>query len=79
MREKKISDFCKGLAPVGRILEDPDHYVWGCSPIYGPDGRIHVFYSKWPNAAGFGGWLTKVPMKSWTMPSKAGAAMGGIR
>ncbi|MHC4372699.1 MAG: glycoside hydrolase family protein [Planctomycetota bacterium] len=57
MREKKISDFCKGLAPVGRILEDPDHYVWGCSPIYGPDGRIHVFYSKWPNAAGFGGWL----------------------
>jgi hypothetical protein len=30
----------------------------GCSPILGPDRKIHVFYSKWPNAAQHQGWLT---------------------
>lgn len=58
MTEKKVSDFCKRLEPIGRILEDPDYNVWGCSPIYGPDGKIHVFYSKWPNEARHQGWLT---------------------
>jgi len=53
-----ISNFCKQLAPVGRILEDPDHNVWGCSPIYGPDGKVHVFYSKWVNRAKHQGWIT---------------------
>jgi len=52
------SDFCKRLKPVGRILEDPDHNVWGCSPIYGPDGRVHVFYSRWKNEAKHQGWIT---------------------
>ena len=52
------SDFCRRLEPVGRILEDPDYNVWGCSPILGPEGEIHVFYSKWPNAAQHQGWLT---------------------
>lgn len=41
------SSLCSRLEPRGRILEDPDHYVWGCAPIYGPDGRVHVFYSRW--------------------------------
>jgi hypothetical protein len=54
---ERESDFCKGLTGVGRILEDPDWYVWGCSPIYGDDGRVHVFYSRWPKEAGHGGWL----------------------
>ncbi|MFC1763308.1 glycoside hydrolase family protein [Planctomycetota bacterium] len=52
------SEFCQRLKPVGRLLEDPDYNVWGCSPILGPDERIHVFYSKWPNAAKHQGWLT---------------------
>lgn len=57
MMKEQESDFCKGLSGVGRILEDPDFYVWGCSPIRGDDGRVHVFYSRWPKEAGFGGWL----------------------
>ena len=57
-RPEVVSDFCKNLIGVGRILEDPDYNVWGCSPIYGPDGKVHVFYSRWKNEAGFGGWLT---------------------
>ena len=57
-REKVVSDFARKLSGVGRILEDADYNVWGCSPIYGPDGKVHVFYSRWKNEAGFGGWIT---------------------
>lgn len=57
-REEVTSGFCDRLEPVGRILEDPDYNVWGCSPIYGSDGEVHVFYSKWPNEAAHKGWLT---------------------
>ena len=42
---------------MGRILEDPDYYVWCCSPIDGPDGKIHVFFSRWPKETDFEGWL----------------------
>jgi hypothetical protein len=52
------SDFCRRLSFVGRILEDPDYIVWCCAPIYGPDGKVHVFYSRWPREAGFQAWLT---------------------
>ena len=51
------SDFCRRLEPIGRILEDPGYNVWCCSPIYGPDGRVHVYYSRWPKEAGHPGWL----------------------
>jgi hypothetical protein len=53
----KISDFCKKLVPVGRILETEDYYVWGTSPIKEPDGKIHVFYSRWKAEHKMGGWL----------------------
>ena len=52
------SSFEKRLTPIGRILEDPDHNVWGCSPIYGPDGKVHLFYSRWVNEAHHQGWIT---------------------
>ena len=57
-RKEVVSDFCRALTGVGRILEDPDHNVWGCSPIYGPDGKVHVFYSRWKNEATHEGWIT---------------------
>lgn len=52
------SDFEAQLQPVGRILENPQYTIWGCSPIWGDDGKVHVFHSRWPNKAGFGGWIT---------------------
>lgn len=61
MSKKEISNeshFCRSLKPVGRILELEDYFVWGCSPIDGPDGKVHVFYSRWPKAEGMEGWLT---------------------
>ena len=53
----QISDFCKKLKPVGRILESKGYFVWCNSPIYGPDGKVHVFYSRWPEKYGMSGWI----------------------
>lgn len=52
-----ISDFCKNLKPINRILETEGYYVWGCSPIYDEEGKVHVFYSRWPEEYGMGGWI----------------------
>ncbi len=52
-----LSDFAQRLRPVGRVLELEDWYVWGTSPIDGPDGKTHVFFSRWPAAKRMGGWI----------------------
>ena len=51
------SEFSKHLKPVGRILEEEDYFVWGCSPIYDESGKVHVFYSRWLKKYGMGGWI----------------------
>ena len=58
-KKKDVSKFCKSLVPMGRILETEDYYVWCVAPIYGPDGKVHVFYSRWPAKYGMGGWIHK--------------------
>lgn len=57
--QDKISDFSKNLQPMGRILESEGYYVWCCAPIYGEDGKVHVFYSRWPEKYKMGGWIHK--------------------
>ncbi len=57
--EIAVSDFCNSLIPSGRILETEDYYVWCVSPIYDEQGRVHVFYSRWPAKYGMGGWIHK--------------------
>jgi len=52
-----VSDFCKNLKPLGRILETPGYFVWCVAPIYDSQGKVHVFYSRWPAKLGMGGWL----------------------
>lgn len=52
------SKFEERLNPLGRILEIEGYHVWCCSPIYGPDGRLHVFYSRWKNEYKFSGWVS---------------------
>src|SRR5699024_4294550 len=51
------SDFEKRLIPIGRALEEEGYYVWCNSPIEGPDGKIHVYYSRWPKEKGMSGWI----------------------
>ncbi len=55
----EISSFCNSLQPVGRILESEGFYVWCCAPVYGEDGKVHVFYSRWHEQYKMGGWLHK--------------------
>lgn len=50
-------DFAEKLSPVGRILEMEGWYVWGTSPIFGPDGMVHVFFSRWLAVKKMGGWI----------------------
>jgi len=57
--EKYISDFSKRLKPLNRILELEGYYVWGCSPVVAPDGKIHVFFSRWDSSKGMGGWISR--------------------
>jgi hypothetical protein len=53
-----VSAFCKRLKPVGRALEMEGYYVWCNSPIEAPDGKIHVFFSRWSEKRGMGGWIS---------------------
>lgn len=53
------SGFSKKLKPVGRLLEEKGYYVWCNSPVYDNDGKVHVFYSRWPEKYGMGGWIHK--------------------
>ena len=48
--------FCNSLGEGTRILADQDWYVWDCAPIYGDDGKVHVFIGRWPRRTGMGGW-----------------------
>jgi hypothetical protein len=50
-------EFYKDLQPVGRRLEIENHYVWCNTPIDGPDGKVHVFFSQWRSEKKMGGWL----------------------
>lgn len=53
----KESWISKSLAKSGTFIlgSDTEKYkVWGCAPIYDEDGKVHVFYSRWPHD---GSWL----------------------
>lgn len=57
--QEKISLFSQSLQPLGRILESKGYYVWCCAPIYDENGKVHVFYSRWPEKYKMGGWINK--------------------
>ena len=40
------------LPASNRFAED-GYFVWCGAPVKGPDGKYHLFYSRWPVAAGF--------------------------
>ena len=41
---------------VGVVVEDDDYHIWGSSPIWGDDGKVHVFASRIPVETGFDKW-----------------------
>jgi len=53
-------DFNAMLDPVPSTakLQDNDYFIWGASMVSGPDGKFHLYYSRWPKAKGFQAWVT---------------------
>lgn len=45
------------LKPIGRQFSLEGYYIWCSSPIWGEDGKVHLFYSRWKKEKGMGGWL----------------------
>lgn len=52
-----VSSFSRRLKPVGRALELEGYYVWCNTPIKGPDGKTHVFFSRWDAKKKMSGWI----------------------
>jgi len=47
-------DTCNGIEST-KI--PPAYYYWDGKILRGTDGRYHLFADRWPNSAGFGGWV----------------------
>ena len=41
---------------IGPAASDEDWFIWCFSPIWGQDGRVHAFCSRWPAKEGMEGW-----------------------
>jgi hypothetical protein len=51
-----LSALAAGMQWVGKAVDEPDYYVWCTSPIEAPDGKIHLFVSRWPKSYLMAGW-----------------------
>lgn len=46
--------------PAANRFGEPGYHVWCGAPVKGPDGKYHLFYSRWPEKAGFApGWALR--------------------
>lgn len=46
--------------PAANRFAEKGFFVWCGAPVKGPDGKYHLFYSRWPVSAGFApGWALK--------------------
>jgi len=39
-------------------FESGNYYTWGGSMVRDPEGKYHLFYSRWPHTRGFAAWVT---------------------
>ena len=46
------SDMALSARFIGPAVSDKDWYIWCFSPIWGKDGKVHAFCSRWPAAEG---------------------------
>lgn len=60
------------LEYVGVAVEEEDFHVWGASPVIGPEGKTHLFVSRWPIARGFGAWTTHCEIARYVSESPEG-------
>lgn len=43
-----VSSIARRLAWVGGAAQEKDYTLWCPSPIFGPDGKVHLFVARWP-------------------------------
>lgn len=44
--------------PASSAFHDPGYFVWCGTMLAGPDGRYHLYYSRWKISNGFQAWVT---------------------
>lgn len=49
-------NWAERLQYVGVVIEDDQYHIWGSSPIWGNDGKVHIFAARIPVKTGFGKW-----------------------
>lgn len=45
---KKKKSFADQWEYVGIAVSEPGYTIWGTSPIFGDDGKVHLFVARWP-------------------------------
>ena len=60
------------LEYVGIAVEEPGYHVWGSSPVIGPEGKTHLFVSRWPVKDKFGAWMTHCEIARYVSNSPEG-------
>ncbi|MGJ8642600.1 MAG: glycoside hydrolase family protein [Luteolibacter sp.] len=65
--------FADRLEYVGIAVEEPGYHVWCTSPVIGPEGKTHLFVSRWPLSVGFGGWMTHCEIARYVADSPEGS------
>jgi len=60
------------LSFLGLAIEDADYHVWGSSPVWGEDGRVHVFCSRIPKDPGFDRWWATSQIARYVADGPAG-------
>lgn len=56
----ELSKMVLCLEPVNKqsVLQSPEYFTWGGSPVKGTDGKYHLYYSRWKKEYGFLAWVT---------------------
>lgn len=46
--QEENKSFADHLEFVGTAVDEPGYTIWGTSPIWGDDGKVHLFVARWP-------------------------------
>ena len=66
------SSWANRLEYVGIAVDEPGYHVWGSSPLIGPEGKIHLFVSRWPVKEKFGAWIAHCEIARYVSDSPEG-------
>jgi hypothetical protein len=74
VRSAPLPDVTTWLQPVptSALFQDPDYNIWCGSAVIGPDGQVHLFYSRWPRRLGHLAWVTHSEIARAVAPSPLG-------